>query len=197
MTVIREYDEKGNLIHHRNSDGYEWWSEYTPNNNEIHHRNSDGVESWTEYDEMRNMIHYRTSNGVECWWEYDANNNQIHFRNFKGYEWWKEYDRNNNLIHCRYSNGAEFWYDENGNSIKAQPTPTQENTMKIEDTFTLIADYPGHAELTLSIPADCGASDFLRHCKTLAIGMGYHHNNWDDAILELAEEIRQIQHMKK
>ena len=150
-----------------------------------------------EYDNRGNEIYFRYPDGVEAWREYDENNNLIHYRNSNGLEWWSEYDANNNLIHLRNSTGAEFWYDENGNSIKAQPTPTQENTMKIEDTFTLIADYPGHAELTLSIPADCGASDFLRHCKTLAIGMGYHHSNWDDAILELAEEIRQIQHMKK
>jgi YD repeat-containing protein len=153
MNEIKEYDKNGNLIHYRDSDGWEWWSEYDENNNEIHYRNSN-----------------------------------------TGVEWWSKYDENNNEIHYRNSNGVESWHDEEGNEIEKPTTPTQEHTMQIADTFTLIADYPDHAELTLSIPADCGASDFLRHCKTLAIGMGYHHTNWDDAILELAEE---IQHMKK
>jgi YD repeat-containing protein len=148
----------------------------------------------TEYDKNNNQIHIRYSDGYEWWSEYDENNNLIHMRNSNGYEVWREYDKNNNLIHYRNSNGFEAWYDEKGNRIEKPTTPTQEHTMQIADTFTLIADYPDHAELTLSIPADCGASDFLRHCKTLAIGMGFHHSNWDDAILELAEE---IQHMKK
>ena len=147
-----------------------------------------------EYDKKGNVIHFRDSDGFEEWREYDANNNVIHYRSSAGFERWTEYDENGNVIHYRDSNGDELRYDENGNSIEAPPTPTQEHTMQIENTFTLIADYPGHAELTLSIPADCTATDFLRHCETLVIGMGFHHTNWDNAILELAEEIR---HMKK
>jgi len=194
MKEIKEYDKNNNEIYHRDSSGFEYWQEYDKKGNEIHFRHSNGYEYWREYDKKGNEIHYRNSDGYEQWSEYDENGNTIHYRNSKGYEVWKEYDEKGNVIHYRNSNGVEFWYDENGNSIEAPPTPTQEHTMQIADTFTLIADYPDHAELTLSIPADCGASDFLRHCKTLAIGMGYHHTNWDDAILELAEE---IQHMKK
>ena len=44
MEEIKEYDEKGNLIHHRDSTGFESWSEYDENNNEIHFRDSDGRE---------------------------------------------------------------------------------------------------------------------------------------------------------
>ena len=192
MAVIKEYDENNNMIHYRSSTGGEWWRKYDEKGNVIHHRHANGYEVWWEYDENNNMIHTRNSTGYEYW--YDKKGNLIHYRTSDGYEVWCEYDEKGNMIHYRNSDGDEFWYDENGNSIDAPPTPTQEHTMQIENTFTLIADYPGHAELTLSIPADCEASDFLRHCKTLAIGMGYHHTNWDDAILELAEE---IQHMKK
>lgn len=59
-------------------------------------------------------------------------------------------------------------------------------------TITLIADYPNHAELTLSIPADCSMTEFLEHCKTLAIGMGFHHSNWDDAVVAHAQNIQVI-----
>ena len=47
---ITEYDAKGNEIHYKNSDGYEWWSEYDAKGNEIHYKNSDGDERWYEYE---------------------------------------------------------------------------------------------------------------------------------------------------
>ena len=50
MNEIKEYDEKGNLIHYRDSDGYEYWREYDKNGNEILIRNSDGYDYWSEYD---------------------------------------------------------------------------------------------------------------------------------------------------
>ena len=31
----REYDEKGNLVHYKNSDGREWWKEYDEKGNLI------------------------------------------------------------------------------------------------------------------------------------------------------------------
>lgn len=42
--VIREYDEKGNETHYKDSDDYEIWK---------------------EYDEKGNLIHYKKSNGYE------------------------------------------------------------------------------------------------------------------------------------
>ena len=45
---LREYDERGNCIHYKNSDGFEWWSEFDERGNEVHHKNSDGFESWRE-----------------------------------------------------------------------------------------------------------------------------------------------------
>ena len=63
MTEIKEYDEKGNLIHRRDSTGFEWWHEYDENNNVIHSRNSNGYEEWREYDENNNEIHFRDSTG--------------------------------------------------------------------------------------------------------------------------------------
>ena len=62
---ISEYDEKGNLIHYRNSDGYEYWREFDKNNNLIHRRDTNGFEAWKEYDENGNLIYYRDSDGYE------------------------------------------------------------------------------------------------------------------------------------
>ena len=44
--AISEYDENGNLIHHKNSNEYEEWGEYDENNNIIHYKDSDGYEEW-------------------------------------------------------------------------------------------------------------------------------------------------------
>ena len=46
MTEIKEYDEKGNVTHLRDSDGFEAWWEYDEKGNEIHYRNSTGRECW-------------------------------------------------------------------------------------------------------------------------------------------------------
>ena len=40
--VIIEYDEKGNEIHKKYSDGFEIWKEYDEKGNETHYKNSDG-----------------------------------------------------------------------------------------------------------------------------------------------------------
>jgi YD repeat-containing protein len=59
---IREYDTNGNVIHSRDSSGYEWWREYDDNGNEIHSRDSIGFEVWREYDTNGKLINTRTNN---------------------------------------------------------------------------------------------------------------------------------------
>ena len=41
---LREYDQNNNLIHFKNSNGFEEWKEYDQNNNCIHFKNSNGLE---------------------------------------------------------------------------------------------------------------------------------------------------------
>ena len=43
---IIECDENGNLIHYKNSKGYEYWEEYDKKGNCIHTKDSDGREEW-------------------------------------------------------------------------------------------------------------------------------------------------------
>ena len=47
---LYEYDYNGNLnlIHFKNSDGFEYWKEYDENNNLIHYKNSKGDEYWKD-----------------------------------------------------------------------------------------------------------------------------------------------------
>jgi YD repeat-containing protein len=69
------YDSNGNMIHSKNSDGYESWIEYDSDGNVIHYKHSNGYEFWKEYDSNGNMIHFKNSNGNEYW--YDSNGNKI------------------------------------------------------------------------------------------------------------------------
>ena len=88
---ISEYDSNGNLIHFKDSDGYEYWKEYDSNGNEIHYKTSNGKEEWYEYDSNGNPIHYKDNKGNEEWYEYDSNGNQIHYKDNDGEEYWHEY----------------------------------------------------------------------------------------------------------
>ena len=105
--VIKEYDERGHIIHRKDSDGYESWCEYDENGNEIHYKNNNGYEEWREYDENGNEIHYKNNNGYEEWREYDENNHLI-FRKIKV----KSYNKNFILIkEWKYDNiGREIYY---------------------------------------------------------------------------------------
>ena len=46
----RDYNEQGNEIHFKYSDGYEGWSEYDEKGNLILSKDSDGFETWYEYE---------------------------------------------------------------------------------------------------------------------------------------------------
>jgi len=61
--IIERYDEKGNIIYRRDSEGHECWYEYDENNNCTHYRDSGGYEYWREYDERGNVTYYRDSGG--------------------------------------------------------------------------------------------------------------------------------------
>jgi|688.fasta_scaffold1928994_1 YD repeat-containing protein len=60
---IDEYDSNGNLIHSKDSDGFETWHEYDANGNLIHYKSSGGVESW--YDSFGKKIDKLQSTGVK------------------------------------------------------------------------------------------------------------------------------------
>lgn len=44
MKDIVDYNENGNIIHLKASNGYEWWREYDEKGNVTYHRNSNGYE---------------------------------------------------------------------------------------------------------------------------------------------------------
>jgi len=109
------YDDNGNLIHAKCSDGHEEW--FDSDGNLIHIKRSDGTEQWWE---GHRTIRKKDYHGVETWYEYDDRGKVIyekHSSAFGVFETWMERDSNGNLIHWWDSAGREVWYEhyENGN----------------------------------------------------------------------------------
>ena len=62
--ILKEYDENDNLIHSKNSNGYEEWYEYDSDNNCIHHKDSKGYEFWKKYKGGK-LVGYKDTLGSE------------------------------------------------------------------------------------------------------------------------------------
>ena len=128
---VTVYDERGNEIHYKGSNGFEYWREYDDKGNMIHHKDHTRWEQWFEYDERGNNIHYKDSYGYEVYSKYDENNNCIHYKNSTGAEVTLEYtekedttttlypdgsslitilDKEKNILHLKYSDGKEEYY---------------------------------------------------------------------------------------
>ena len=108
-----KYDKNGNLIHEKDSNGFEEWKEYDKNNNLIHEKDSDKCEKWYKYDKNGNLIHEKDSYKYKQWYKYDKNGNLIHLKDSYGNEKWYEYDDKGNLIHEKDSKKYEIWYEYN------------------------------------------------------------------------------------
>ncbi|MCK9199310.1 MAG: hypothetical protein M0P49_06880 [Bacilli bacterium] len=133
----KEYDDKGNLIHFKTSDGFEYWNEYDEGNL-IHFKTNDGYESWSEYNN-RKLIHFRDSNGKENWKEYDDKGNLIHFKDATGCEYWQEFDDEGNMIHRIFINSYESWYEyDKGNLIHFKDSNGNEEINEYDDKGNVI-----------------------------------------------------------
>ena len=64
---IKQFDEKENVIYSYNENSGESWYEYEydSSGNLIHKKNSNGDEVWSEYDSSGNLIHKKDSKGHE------------------------------------------------------------------------------------------------------------------------------------
>lgn len=71
---IRHYDDNSNIIYHKkiyhNTIEEKWW-DYDENGNCIHTKNSNGLESWMGYDGNQRKTYYKNSNGLEEYYEYE------------------------------------------------------------------------------------------------------------------------------
>ena len=61
----------------------------------------------------------------------------------------------------------------------------------MEKNIILTAQYDAaNIKTTVEIPWDSNITTLLQSFYVLAMGMGYHHDSWEDAILSAAEEIK-------
>lgn len=89
------FDINGRVIHCiLHTEKFEAFWEYDERGNEIAYRNSDGTSSRTEFDENNQRI-YRNYNGFETWYE----NGFIIHQKVRGHETWYVCDENGNVIH--------------------------------------------------------------------------------------------------
>ena len=44
-------------------------------------------------------------------------------------------------------------------------------------------------KITVEIPWDADLYEFVEACKTLAVGLGYNPETWNDVIVNLADEL--------
>lgn len=112
--------KRGDIIHEINIDGSEIWYEYDydENGNKVHCKDSNGLEKWYKYDEKGNMTYVKCSNGKhEEWHEYNEKGEETLFQMFhegEYSEWLNEFDERGNITHSKMSStgGDEEFYDE-------------------------------------------------------------------------------------
>lgn len=56
----------------------EEWKEYDDHGNKIHYKDTNGLEQWWEYNEYGKCIHYNDTNNFEKWYEYDEYGNEVY-----------------------------------------------------------------------------------------------------------------------
>lgn len=100
IQYTNSYDNDGNLIQWKNSEGDEM--NFDKNGVLIHSKIS-GHEYW-----HNSTKDYKDS---EIWSDYDKNGNEIHWKRDDGLEQWNDYDKDNNLIHDKDNEGNEYWYE--------------------------------------------------------------------------------------
>ena len=128
-----EYDERGNVIHRKESWGMELWYEYDERGNRTRERCA-AYDFFTDYDRHGNEAHivhiFANSGGFEEYWidyEYDESGNVLHAKNSKTREeQFCTYNAQGKDVYVKRvaSDGAvtESWhdYDERGNIIHAK-----------------------------------------------------------------------------
>ena len=117
-----DYDSKGQLIHKKDRDGkayYEEWYDYDSNGNEIHSKDSEGNEWLYTFDSKGNKVSvcHMNSKGIDRLYTFDSKGNKVseYNKHINGREEWIVYYPNGKeaSLHYKYSNGCERWYDYN------------------------------------------------------------------------------------
>jgi hypothetical protein len=135
--IHNEYDENGNEIYKKFTDGYWIKRQYNSDNKLIYSYCADSDGNWHkyEYDFKKNKsVYYKDSIGFWVKIQYDANDNIIYYESSKG-GWVKaEWDSLGRETYYESSSGyvLETKYDDNGNPIYYERLVS---THKKSDTF--------------------------------------------------------------
>ena len=81
----RTYDENGNQLTYKNSNGY--WHKYTrddKNGNKLTYKDSDGYWSEYTYDKKGNVLTFKGSDGFWEEYTYDKKGNELTYKNSNG-----------------------------------------------------------------------------------------------------------------
>lgn len=89
LTKIEKYDKNERLIYikslHPTEKDFEKWYEYDEKGNLIHYKDTANHEHWLKYNENNNLIHKMENNGFQEWYEYDENNQIKNYYNSDDY----------------------------------------------------------------------------------------------------------------
>lgn len=119
--IIKKYNERGQLIHRKDSDGFQLWIEYDELGREIYNKKEVDHDSWikfngvhsnseTLYEELNGfekrftyngqglLIHSISTNGKECRYKYNERGQEISKECSDGYSYYNEYDEKGRKI---------------------------------------------------------------------------------------------------
>lgn len=105
----RIYDDRGNLIYHKTSYGYEAWMEYNENNRMTHYKDNSSEDNYI-FNEYDNLVYHkciRYNDIYEEWFGYDHRGYNDYYKNSNGFEEWIGYDDDMNRIYYKNSLGLE------------------------------------------------------------------------------------------
>jgi YD repeat-containing protein len=106
--VNSTYDEHGNIVSYKYSDGTSWIKTYDENGNELTYKDSKGV-SWVKtYDENGNELTYENNKGFSCMYEYYNEGKTVKYKSNSGDSNISTYDEQGNIL--TYQNNKGWCY---------------------------------------------------------------------------------------
>ena len=141
-----EYDEKGNCILFRNSEGREVNYKYDEKGNWIYSKDNEGNEVWNKYNDKNQLIYSKDSKRyLEEWREYDQNGYEscitikLLDASTKVQEKY-QYDEKGRLVYCKESDDYEYWntYDEKGNHVTFEHNDGRKELYEYDENNNLI-----------------------------------------------------------
>lgn len=111
---IKKYDERGNLIYHKDDLGIEMWHEYDKNGNETYYKRHTPLSDSKDfirrisYDKNGNRVAYVDSDGHKIIYRYTENNKLAYKCDNSGHQNFYYYDDQGELIYEKVLQEIEY-----------------------------------------------------------------------------------------